>query len=174
MKTTIFAGLLIIFASGFASSCRAATWPPSCGSQSATFDVKTEKRHLPPAAPTQGKAEIVFLENENQMIGPFMYATVRFGVDGAWAGADKGTSYFSIDVAPGVHHLCASWQSDLHQLNKNLDLTSFTAAPDTIYYFSAHVRVVSKDEVEFGIRQLNPDLAKYRISGSKLAESHLK
>lgn len=175
MKPGVFIGLLMGLTLISAEWCRAATWPASCGGKAVKFDVKALKsRQAPPAVPAPGKAEIVFLENENQMIGPFMYATVRFGVDGAWVGADKGNSYFSVDVAPGAHDLCANWQSDFPQQNKNIDLTSFTAAPGKVYYFSADIKSVSRYEVDFRIRRLHADLARYRISSAKLAESRVK
>jgi len=107
----------------------AATLPDSCGADNVKFDVKTEKHQAAPAGPAEGKAQIVFIENERQMIGAGMYATVRFGMDGAWVGANYGDSYFALTVDPGVHHLCASWQSSLRSLKKNVDLTSFTAEP---------------------------------------------
>jgi hypothetical protein len=91
-----------------AGQVRATALPDSCGDDKVKFDVKTEEGQPPPAGPTEGKAQIVFIENENQMIGPFMHATVRLGMDGAWVGANYGNSYFALTVAPGVHHLCAS------------------------------------------------------------------
>ena len=33
------------------------------------------------------------------------------GVDGVWVGPTHGDSYLYFAVAPGEHHLCASWQS---------------------------------------------------------------
>jgi hypothetical protein len=101
-----------------------------------------------------------------------MHATVRFGIDGAWVGADFGNSYFAIDVAPGEHHLCADWQSVARK--KNVDLTSFTAEPGKVYYFSAAVTVESKDVVTFGISQLNEDEGKYRVGLSQLSTSKPK
>jgi len=76
------------------------------------------------------------------MIGPFMYATVRFGLDGAWAGANNNNSYFAVTVDPGVHHLCVSWQSTLRMLKKSIDVASFTAEPGKVYYFAANVKVI--------------------------------
>jgi len=66
------------------------------------------------------------------MLGPFMYATVRFGLDGAWAGANNNNSYFAAMVDPGVHHLCVSWQSALPMLKKSIDVASFTAEPGKV------------------------------------------
>jgi hypothetical protein len=96
-----------------------------------------------------------------------MHATVRFGIDGAWVGADNGNSYFALSVDSGVHHLCANWQSVIK--GKNVDLTSFTAEPGKIYYFASNVTVESESVVNFGLSQLNEDEAKYRIKASKFS-----
>jgi hypothetical protein len=152
----------------------ATTLPDSCGDDKVKFDVKTEEGQLAPAGPAEGKAQIVFIENENGMIGTFMYATVRFGMDGAWVGADYNNSYFVLAVDPGVHHLCASWQSSLGRLKKNVDLTSFTAEPGEVYYFAAQVTVAGRDSFIFGLSQLNEDEGKYRVKISKLSTSKPK
>ncbi|MGA2167614.1 MAG: hypothetical protein ABSG62_05340 [Terracidiphilus sp.] len=160
-------------------ACAGQAWatilPDACGDDKVKFDVKTERSKTPPAAPAEGKAQIVFIENENQMIGPFMYATVRFGLDGAWAGANKDNSYFTLDVAPGVHHLCASWQSALHMLKKSIDVASFTAEPGKVYYFAAQVTVIptggNNANYTFGLSQLDEDEGKYRVKAWKLATS---
>ncbi len=103
-----------------------------------------------------------------------MHATVRFGIDGAWAGANNGNSYFALTVDPGVHHLCASWQSTLETLKKNVDLTSFTAEPGKVYYFAAQVTVNSRNSVTFGLSQLNEDEGRYRVANLKLSTSKTK
>jgi hypothetical protein len=148
--------------------------PASCGDDKVKFDVKSEEGQPAPAGPAEGKAQIVFIENENQMIGAFMYATVRFGMDGAWVGANHSNSYFALPVDPGVHHLCASWQSSLGRLKKNVDLTSFTAESGQVYYFAAQVTVASRDSMIFGLSQLNEDEGKYRVKLSKLSTSKPK
>lgn len=152
----------------------ASTWPDSCGNDRVKFDVKTEEGQPVPAGPAEGKAQIVFIENGNQMIGPFMHATVRLGMDGAWVGANYGNSYFALTVDPGVHHLCANWQSSMESLQKGLDLTSFTAEPAKIYYFEAQVTVNSRSSVTFTLSQLNEDEGKYLVKGSKLSTSRPK
>jgi hypothetical protein len=157
-----------------AGRVRATTLPDSCGADNVNFDVKTEKSQAGPAGPAEGKAQIIFIENESQMIGLGMYATVRFGMDGAWVGANHGQSYFALTVDPGVHHLCASWQSSLRSVKKNVDLTSFTAEPGHVYYFAAQVTVASRDNMIFGLSQLNEDEGKYRVKESKLSTSKPK
>jgi hypothetical protein len=148
----------------------ATTLPDSCGDDKVKFDVNTKEGQPPPAGPVEGKAVIIFIENQNQMITPFHYATVRFGMDGAWVGANKGNSYFGLTVDPGVHHLCASWQSDLEQLKKNVKLTSFTAEPGQVYYFAGEI-LASRDTLIFSFSQLNEDEGKYRVKALKLSTS---
>jgi hypothetical protein len=149
--------------------------PDACGDDSVKFDVKAEMSKTPPAPPVEGKAQIVFIENENHAIGPFMYATVRFGLDGAWAGANNNNSYFTMTVDPGVHHVCVSWQSALRMLKKSIDVASFTAEPGKIYYFAANVKVIpvgdSNATFDFNLAQLDDDEGKYRVKAWKLAAS---
>lgn len=156
-----------------AFQARATILPDACGDDSVKFDVKAEMSKTPPTPPAEGKAQIVFIENENHAIGPFMYATVRFGLDGAWAGANNNNSYFTLDVAPGVHHLCASWQSALSRIEKNVDVASFTAEPGKVYYFAADVKVIptgdNTADITFALSQLDEDKGKYRIKAWKLA-----
>ena len=145
--------------------------PDSCGDDKVKFDVKTEKGQPAPAKPAEGKAQIVFMESENQPVAPFHDATVRFGMDGAWVGATHGDSYFALTVEPGVHHLCASWQS--HTGKKDVDVTSFTAERGQIYYFAAQI-TVNPSSVVFGLSQLNEDEGKYRLKTWKLSTSKAK
>lgn len=157
----------------FAVQARATILPDACGDDKVKFDVKTENSKTALAPPEDGKAQIVFIENENHMIGPFMYATVRFGMDGAWAGANNNNSYFTLSVAPGVHHLCASWQSALGRVKKNIDVASFTAEPGKVYYFAAIVKVTPTGDnnanIDFSLSQLDEDEGKYRVKAWKLA-----
>jgi hypothetical protein len=150
----------------------ATTLPDSCGDDKVKFDVKTEVGQSAPAGPAEGKAQIIFIETENQMVVPFHSATVRFGMDGAWVGANYSNSHFALTVDPGVHHLCASWQSDIGK--KNVDVTSFTAEPGQVYYFAAAITVNSRSSITFALSQSNEDEAKYRLKTSKLSTSKPK
>ncbi len=159
----------------FALQARATILPDACGDDKIKFEVSTQSHQPPPAPPAEGKAQIVFIENENHMLGPFMYATVRFGLDGAWAGANNNNSYFAVDVTPGVHHLCANWQSALPTIKKYIDVASFTAEPGKVYYFAANVKVIPTGEnsatYDFSLSQLDDDEGKYRVKAWKVATS---
>ena len=170
--------LLLCLSLVFAAQARATVLPDACGDDKVKFDVSTQKNQPAPAPPPAGKAQIVFIENENQMIGTMMCVTVRFGLDGAWAGANYNNSYFAVTVDPGAHHLCASWQSSLRMIKKYVDVASFTAEPGKVYYFAANVKVTptgdSTANYDFSMSQLNDDEGQYRAKAWKLATSKPK
>lgn len=160
--------LVLLCASlALAPQARARVLPDACGDDKIKFDVTTQKDQPTPAPPQAGKAQIVFIEDQNEAHNPFNpWETVRFGMDGVWVGANKGNSYFTLDVAPGTHHLCASWQGG----TKGFDLAPVTAEPGKVYYFAAEV-TDSKYYYHMGLSQLNDDQGKYRVKAWKLSTS---
>jgi hypothetical protein len=184
MKPALF--LLLLSASLLAAVQASAktVLPDSCGDDSVKFDVKTQKDQPAPAGPAEGKAQVILVEDNAQMLTPFSYVTVRFGMDGAWVGANYGDSYFVLTVDPGVHHLCTSVQSSNYLLKKSIDMATFTAEPGKIYYFAAQLAVSSIQRggsrgssagvFTFGVSQLDDDTGKYRVKAWKLATSKTK
>jgi hypothetical protein len=173
-----------------AVQARATILPDACGDDKVKFDVTEQKDQPAPAPPDAGKAQIVLIENNNQMVTPFSYATVRFGMDGAWVGANKGDSYFTVAAEPGVHHLCVSWQSAISKVKKSIDVASFTAEPGKVYYFAAQITMPGgggtyvppagpnggggyvqggASNIFFSLAQLNEDEGKYRVKAWKKA-----
>ena len=146
---------------------RAESLPAACGNDNAKFDVTTIDAANPQAPLEPGKARLVLLEDENMVIGPFMHATVRFGLDGHWVGANHGNSYFVIDVPPGEHHVCATWKPALQK--ESIELAPVTAKPGKVYYLSARVTVESKYVTDFSLSNLNADQGSYRMQKSQLA-----
>jgi hypothetical protein len=78
-----------------------------------------------------------------------------------------------VDVTPGVHHLCANWQSALPTIKKYIDVASFTAEPGKVYYFAANVKVIptggNNVNYDFDLAQLDDDAGQYRVKAWKLA-----
>lgn len=147
---------------------RCATLPSACGDDKVRFDVTTEPGPPAPAPPAPGKAQVVFIET---VFG--MSATARIGMDGAWVGADKGNSYFTLDVPPGLHHLCANWQSSFQTIDRQVQLFALNAEPGSVYYF--HVKAVStKYDLDFTFAPLNVDEATYLMQTSGLSASTQK
>jgi len=110
--------------------------PDACGAKKVNFNIKTEKKPPEPAPPEAGKAQIVLVEVLAACSGCGT-PLIRFGMDGAWVGADKGSSYFALDVPPGEHHLCAAWQPDFGESIPAPMLVTFTAEAGKVYYFEA-------------------------------------
>jgi len=186
MKSRVL--LLLLCASLVPAVCaRAKTiLPDACGDESVKFDVDTLKNQPAPEPPPAGSAQIVFVEEQNARAS-FHLVTVRYGVDGNWVGANYGDSYFVLNVAPGVHHLCVNAQGD----KKAVGVTSFTAEAGKVYYYEASTTVTktgggmvtthgangavrtgmapgSVDKF-FQFTQLSEDEGKYRIKAWKLA-----
>ena len=112
------------------------TLPDSCGDDKVNFDVKLEKRQPLPAGPESGSAQIVFIETLDKA-GTCMHciSTTRIGVDGKWAGANEGNSYFAISVPPGEHNLCTDVQSRSGKLQ--LGMGTLTAEAGKMFYYKA-------------------------------------
>ncbi len=187
MKTK-FVLLLLCFSLATAFQAKAKTiLPDACGDESIKFDVKTEKNQPAPAPPDVGKAQIIFVEEQNVRTSFFHMITVRYGVDGEWAGANYADSYFVVNVAPGVHHLCVNAQGN----KKAVGVTSFTAEAGKVYYYEASTTVTSSGggmvtthnangttgsgmaagsiNENFQFNLLSEDEGKYRIKAWKLA-----
>lgn len=109
---------------------------PGCGDLPAKFSVNTAA-YQQPARPEAGKALVYFIEDDSNF-DSHPKPTTRAGVDGKWVGATHGNSYFSFSVDPGVHHLCASWQSGvILGTDRKTAAAHFTAEAGGIYYFKA-------------------------------------
>jgi hypothetical protein len=129
-----------------AGTARAQMWPAACGKEDVQFKVKTDKKQPVPSAPDAGKAQIIFVETVK---GPFGTAPVaRFGVDGSWVGADRGTSYFVVSVDPGEHQLCASRQSAARSEREDVGKATVRAEAGQVYYYEFKI-----DRIEIGTRK---------------------
>jgi len=168
---------------------RATTLPDACGDDKTQFDVKTEKHQPAPAPPTVGIAQIVFVGLVDSGPGGCLGCTFspRVGIDGSWVGATKGNSYFSVDVDPGEHHLCAAWKTLLASKGKNVDVASFTAEAGKVYYFQVRIREVERGVIGssggsvmstydwvLDLTPLSDDEGKYRMKISSLATATAK
>jgi len=115
--------------------------PDACGNEKVSFKIQLRKNAPAPAAPEAGKAHVVFIEKSQKppaIIGCIDCNDVtRFGVDGAWVGATKDNSYFSISLEPGVHHLCAV-------RGKEVDAEPLTVEAGKTYYFQVEYKAVGK------------------------------
>lgn len=159
----IHGGWFLVVASLAAAQCGAASLPSACGNDKVTYDVSTQAGQPVPPSPAEGKARIVIVE-----VKYGLDVTARIGLDGQWIGADKGDSYFALDVSPGVHHLCANWQSSLQSRDRQVGLLAFNAEAGKVYYFEVKV-IMSKYFEDFTFAPLNEDEGRYLVTMDKLA-----
>jgi Protein of unknown function (DUF2846). len=167
-----------------AIQARSTVLPDSCGDDKTHYDVKTDKKASAPAPMDDSKAIIVFVESIDKSALDFCIkcdATVRFGVDGAWAGANKGNSFFSIPVAAGEHHICANWQSRMKALSSKVGMTTIMAEAGHVYYIEAAIKSVNgkvngtngdvstSTDWNFTLAQVDQDQGKYRVKLSAQA-----
>jgi hypothetical protein len=116
--------------------------PDACGDDAVKFSVNAEQGQSAPTPPPDGKAQIVFTEDEGAMRAAFTNAAFRYGIDGAWVGATRGNSYFALNVEPGVHQLCISPQSSDKKLNSSIQIATLTTEPGKVYYLAAQFTLI--------------------------------
>jgi len=164
-------GMLIlgaILATGTADAM-ATTLPDSCGSDQVKFKV-TQRDNAPALeAADPGKAQVVLIETLDPVgkcIG--CEITGRIGVDGAWVGASKGSSYFAFSVEPGTHNLCASWQSRIEMFKSKVAMASLNAEAGKTYYYKLNISLTS---YAFDLVPVTEEEGKYRMKLSSRSES---
>jgi Protein of unknown function (DUF2846) len=147
---------------------------PGCGPSNAKFEVKTDAHQHPVTRPEGGKALVYFIEDDTKFLSR-PRPTTRVGVDGTWVGAAHNNSYLYFSVAPGEHHLCASWQTTVALgAGHKTAAAHFTAEDGGVYYFrvkNSWNREYPAD-IEFG--PLDSDEAQLLMSKFSLSTSHPK
>jgi hypothetical protein len=182
MKTKL---VMFLLAAAFATNAHASKTilPDACGADKVKFDVDTKKDQPAPPPPSAGMARIVFAAvviNTGYVFGGPDYTT-RFGMDGAWAGAASNNSYFSVEVAPGVHHFCSAVQSLGNAPKDKIGITSIKVEAGKTYYIAYMLQnkqgfttfygqgAISHLEVNDGLVLLGDDDGQFRIKSSKLS-----
>jgi|SRR5580704_4834326 hypothetical protein len=162
-----------VFAQDDAAKARMAA---GCGSNDVMFDVKTDKKQHPTGQPEAGKALVYLFSDEvfddaSVRIGGL---TTRFGIDGGWVGATNYKSYFFVQVDPGDHRVCTSWQSIIKERTDKSSAISFTAEPGKIYYFRTKTPVNPEPKESVKLVPVDPAEAQLLIAASAFSSFHLK
>jgi hypothetical protein len=167
MKVALVAVLLA--ASAFAQTPSTAP-TPACGPANASFKVKLDESHHMLEDHDPGKARVYFFQDAgtNYTLG---YPTVKVAIDGAWAGANHGNSYFSVSVEPGEHHVCVALQSSL--VAQRVELMHFTAETEKVYYYRTRL-VLSRGMELLELDPIDSDQGKYLIATFPLGVSSPK
>jgi hypothetical protein len=168
MKTILV--ILLFVASAFAQiNPTVSLAAAACGPIDVRFDVKTFAS-LPTAGPESGKA-LVFVVEDFRNPGALWNPTIRVGLDGAWKGATRASSYLYFPVDPGEHHLCANWQSILAPFSQLTALAHLNAEPGQTYYFRAHIY---PGQVNLDLDRLDTDEGRFLVASFPLSKSHPK
>ncbi len=144
----------------------------ACGNNDVEFSVKPDPRGQIPAAADSGKALVYFVETQkiDDLVGN---VTAKIAVDGAWVGANQGDSFFFVSVAPGEHHLCASWQSSLSS-RQQVSLNNLAAEVGKTYYFRIRITGDDRSGYSFDLLKINSDEAQLLIARSPYSISRAK
>jgi hypothetical protein len=91
-------------------------------------------------------------------------------VDGDWIGATHGGSYFYFSATPGIHHLCASWQTGWQspQIDRATAALHFTAEAGGVYYFGV------KDRIGMSFYPFDSDEGQLLVNHFMLSTSHAR
>jgi hypothetical protein len=181
MNWTKICGVFVCLAFSSFAQAKKNPLPDACGSDNVEYKVTAEKGQPAPAAPAEGKAMVIFVQQVKGASKCFMTArgcnpVTRFGMDGGWVGATKGNTYFAVESAPGVHHFCAVGGND------QVGLEQLTLEAGKVYYYQAFY---SSDGTQYGDSQhpnyqvkkfdnfsiLSDDEGRYRVKISDLAVS---
>ena len=168
---------VLLISVSLASAVQAWALPDSCGKEGVQFKVTTQPIPIDFKALDAGKAQIVFLETEQTDGEVLSGVGTRLGVDGAWVGATKGNSYFSLSLIPGQHHLCANWQADFAPEWAVTGLASLNAKPGEVYYYRINIIHIRTHEIEYHSLDLTPvneDEGKYLVNFLYLATATAK
>jgi hypothetical protein len=150
-------GLVMLFAvSAFTQVPRTVT--AACGPEKVSLNVKLDKTQHTLAQPEPGRALVYFIQEGG---------TAQIGLDGAWVGANKNSSYFAISVEPGEHHVCADVRTPRGIPGVPVGFLHFTAEAGRVYYFDA--RVVYGSQAYLFLGAVDSDQAKYMIASYPLS-----
>jgi len=143
----------------------------SCGPGNVSYKVKLDDSHQTEAQLAPGKALVYFIHDAGYS-GPLLgYPTTKIGVDGAWAGATHGNSYFSIAVEPGEHHVCATLQTSIY--SSRAEFMHFSAEAGKTYYFRSQL-ITSREVEMLELEQVDGDEGQYLTAMYPLSISQPK
>jgi len=147
--------VLAVFLAGSSLLLHAQSTPPTntstqtlapraaCGPGDLPFTVKLINEAPASETPDFGKARVFFIQDAGY-VSAIAYPTTRIGLDGAWVGANKDSSYTSVAIDPGEHHACVMVQSSF--VDNSVELAHFTAEAGKTYYYRTRLLLAKNIE----------------------------
>jgi len=161
--------VLMILAVSVIAQDQPAVTAPACGPQRINFDVQVDESQHTLGQPEPGKARVYFVEDLGEVNCSLNCVRVKIGLDGAWVGASRYNSYFSVSVAPGEHHVCANPQSRF-ALGRLVALAHFTAEAGKTYYFRTRI-FGAENQGLIDLEPIDSDQGKYLVASYPLSVS---
>ena len=163
--------ITLLFALSSFAQAQPVGLPPACGPQGASFNVDLDESQHTPVPPEPGKARVYFIQN----LGPHNFvAVINVGLDGAWVGANKDNSYFSVSVEPGEHHVCENVKTHFSVYGRLVELADVTAEAGKVYYFRARISLGENRQPSLELEPISSDEGAHLIASYPLSDSHLK
>jgi len=140
-----------------------------CGPKDVDHWTKTDKSQHPLGEVPKDKALVY-------VIRPTMGGNKvqsKLGVDGKWAGINRGNNYFFFTLAPGEHFFCSQ--------SENRSVVSLKVEPGKTYYLQQKVKmgfmkartklvVLNKEEGEKGLAKCHPSSFGVKGQGPEMAK----
>jgi hypothetical protein len=174
------APVTLLFPMLFALAANAQTIPvvaplsSGCGPSNVKFDVKLDRNDHRLGQPESDKALVYVIEVFHRPESELGTPTIRVGVNGKWAGANRGTSYFSFPVAAGENRLCVNWQSMLSQLSHQHAVNTFVAESGKTYFFKVQITHSADDIWSYDFTPISPEEGESFIASVPLSISRTK
>ncbi len=137
----------------------------ACGPANISLKVKLNDTAHSAAQPAPGKALIYFI-HESGGTSSLAYPTTKIGLDGAWAGANHGNSYFVVSVEPGEHHVCAILQSSFY--DGGLELAHLNAEAGKTYFYRTRL-ILSRSVELLELEPIDSDQGNYLVTSLPLS-----
>lgn len=146
----------------------------ACGPKNVNFNVKDDTSQHTVGQPAAGKALVYVIQDIGAVSCIGGCVTTKIALDSAWVGANHHNSYFSFEVDPGEHHLCANWQSHFARISRVVGLAHFTAEAGKVYYFRTRTLGAPGVATFFDIDPIDSDQGRLFVASIPLSISHPK
>jgi hypothetical protein len=163
--------LALLFAGSAFAQDQSAVPGVACGPKGVSFAVKQDDSRHTLAQPEPGKALIYFIQ-ETGAGNCLGLCVSRIGLDGAWVGAFRRNSYFSVSVDPGEHHACMNLQSGT-PLGNLVAFAHVTAEAGKVYYLGTQA-FVRTSTTRLEMNPIDRDQAEHLIASLPLSVSRPK
>lgn len=166
MKALIAA--LFLFALPLLAQNQSTAPAAACGSLQVSMAVKLDSSQHMLQQPQPGKALIYFIHDAGRDAG-FTYPSTRIGMDGKWVSANKNSSWFSLPLEPGEHHLCAAIQYPFTATV--VALAHINAEAGQVYFYRT---TYLSGTAYLDLQPIDSDEGAYLIASFPLARAHAR